>query len=207
MIPGGATGGLEPGMLIRRVVDDELGDDADPPPVRRLDEAIEVVHRAVGRMDILVVGDVVAIVFERRWIKGQQPERVDAEIFKVSEPAGQTRKVADAVGRRIDKSAHVRLVDDRLAIPVRVRTSRPDFLRHVPAPLPAPSALMWPPTADDWVRWLTTCPVRKTPTPTGTLREDREDSCGCVNVPGRSAGALLKPWDYRNSRPSSRRRE
>ena len=73
---------LEPRMLVRGVVDDQLGDDADAAAVRLLDEAIEVRERAVARMDVLVVRDVVAVVAQRRRIEGQQPQRVDAEALR-----------------------------------------------------------------------------------------------------------------------------
>ena len=109
---------LEPGMLIRRVVDDELGDDADAALVRLVDEALEVLDRAVARMDALVVGDVVAVVAQRRRIEGQEPQRVDAEPLQVVELAGQPGKVADAVVVAVEEGADVRLVDDRVLVPV-----------------------------------------------------------------------------------------
>ena len=104
-------------MLIGRVIDDELGDDPDLAPVRFLDEAIEVVQRSVGGVNVLVVGDVVAVVLERRRIEGQQPQRIDAEPLEIRELAGQARKVTDAVGRAVDKRPHMRLVDDRVLVP------------------------------------------------------------------------------------------
>ena len=66
-------------------------------PVRLVDEAIEVLQRAVARMDVLVVGDVVAVVAQRRRVERQQPQRVDAEALEVVELLGQAGEVADAV--------------------------------------------------------------------------------------------------------------
>ncbi len=63
-------------MLIGGVVDDQLDEDADVPRVRRVDEPLEVVERAVARMDAQVVGDVVAVVAQRRGEEGQQPQAV-----------------------------------------------------------------------------------------------------------------------------------
>ena len=40
--------------------------DPDAAPVRLVDEPIEVLQRAVARMDVLVVRDVVAVVAQRR---------------------------------------------------------------------------------------------------------------------------------------------
>ena len=108
---------LEPWMLVGRVIDDELGDDPDLAPLRFLDEAVEVLQRSVGGVNVLVVGDVVAVVLERRRIEGQQPERIDAEPLEIRELAGQARKIADTVGRTVDKGPHMRLVDDRVLVP------------------------------------------------------------------------------------------
>ena len=45
------AGALEPGMLVGGVVDHQLGDDADAAPMRLVDEALDVVERAVLGMD------------------------------------------------------------------------------------------------------------------------------------------------------------
>ena len=79
-------------MLIRGVVDDQLGDDPDAAPVRFVDEAVEVRQRAVARMDVLVVRDVVPVVSQRRRVEGQQPERVDPEVFEIRELLRQPGK-------------------------------------------------------------------------------------------------------------------
>ena len=107
-------------MLIRRVIDDQLGDDADAAAMRLVDEAIEVGERAVARVDVLVIRDVVAVVAERRRVERQQPQRVDAEVLQVVELLGQPGEVADAVVRAVEERAHVRLVDDGVLVPERV---------------------------------------------------------------------------------------
>ena len=114
------AGALEPGMLVGGMVDDQLGDDADAAPMRLLDEALDVVERAVLGMDAGVLGDVVAVVEPRRGIEGQQPERVDAELGDVVELGDQAGKVADAVVVGIEERLDVQLVDDRVLVPERV---------------------------------------------------------------------------------------
>ena len=108
-------------MLIGRVIDDELRDDPDVPLVRFLHEAIEILKRPVTRVDVLVVRDVVAVVSKGRGIEGQQPQTVDADALKIVEAAGQTREVADAVVVAVEEGAHVRLVDDGVFVPERIR--------------------------------------------------------------------------------------
>ena len=60
--------------------------------VRRVEEAPEVVQRAVARVDADVVGDVVAVVAQRRGEERQQPEAGDAEVLEVVELLRQARK-------------------------------------------------------------------------------------------------------------------
>ena len=68
----------------------------------------------------LIVRDVVAVVSERRGIKRQQPDRVDAEILDVIELLNQPLEVADAVVVRIEERSDVQLVDDGVLVPVRI---------------------------------------------------------------------------------------
>ena len=84
--------GLEPGVLVRGVVDDQLGDHAQAALVRLVHEGAEVVQRAVGRVHVLVVGDVVAVVAQRRRVERQQPDRVDAQRLHVVEPLASGRE-------------------------------------------------------------------------------------------------------------------
>ena len=56
--------------------------------VRGLQERLEIVQRAVARVDVDVVGDVVPVVFERRRKERQQPETGDAQALQVVELLG-----------------------------------------------------------------------------------------------------------------------
>src|SRR3712207_5705097 len=66
-----------------------------------------------------VIGDVVAVVLQRRRVEGEQPDRRDAEVLKVVELPGEAAKVADAVAVAVVEGAHVELVDDRILVPAR----------------------------------------------------------------------------------------
>ena len=66
----GASRTLEPGVLVRGVVEHQFGDHPQAAVMRGLEERLEVAHGAVGGMDRGVVGDVVAVVLERRGIEG-----------------------------------------------------------------------------------------------------------------------------------------
>jgi hypothetical protein len=117
----GAPRLLEPRMLVGGVVDDKLGDDADAAPVRFGDEAAEVAHVSVGRIDRAVVGDIVAVVAERRGIEGQDPDDVDAETFDIVEALDQPGEIADAIAVGIVERLDVQLIDDGFLVPIALR--------------------------------------------------------------------------------------
>ncbi len=60
---GRQPGALEPGVGIRGVVDDQFGDYLQIPSVRFLHEVAESGDITVRSIDIIVVGDIVAVVF------------------------------------------------------------------------------------------------------------------------------------------------
>ena len=122
----GTTGALEPAMLVGGVVDHQLGDDADAAIVAGAHQAAEVAHGAVGRMDAAILGDVVAVVLQRRRIERQHPQGGDAEVLQIVELLPHAFEVADPVIVGIVEGLDVRLVDQRVLEPQRVAAGR-DF--------------------------------------------------------------------------------
>ena len=74
-------------MLVGGVVDDEVDDHADAALLGAVRELDEVAERAVARIDVVVVGDVVAVVAAGRGLERHQPDRGDAEPVQIVEPA------------------------------------------------------------------------------------------------------------------------
>ena len=111
---------LKPGMVVGGVIDDQLGDHPDAVIVGCFEKLLEVVERAVMGMNARVVGDVVAVVFQRRRIKGQEPERRDPKVLQVWQLLGQASEVADAVARAVGEGPNVGLVNNGVLVPERV---------------------------------------------------------------------------------------
>ena len=109
--------GLEPRVLARGVVGDQVDDHLEPELVGPGQQRVGVRQRAEERVDVAVVGDVVAVVVLRRGVERRDPEGVDAEVAEVGQPRGDAREVADAVAVAVRERAHVDLVGDRLAPP------------------------------------------------------------------------------------------
>ncbi len=111
---------LEPGVLVRRVVHDQVRDDPDAALVRLLDQGHRVVHGPVVGMDLEEVGDVVAAVAQRGGVERQQPEAVDAQPLQVVQLGSQPAQVAVAVRGGVEEAAHEHLVDHRTSVPLRI---------------------------------------------------------------------------------------
>ena len=123
---------LEPRVLIRGVVDDQLGDHPQSALVRFGDEFLGVGHVAVVAVHPPVIGDVITVIATWRRIERQQPDGVDAELGNVIELGDQAREVSDAVVVGIEVRLHVNLVNHRILVPERVvdKGSVAGFLCH-----------------------------------------------------------------------------
>ncbi len=113
----------EPRMLVGSMIEHQFRDHAQAPLVRLAEEDAEIVQRAVAGVDALVIGNVVAVVFPRRGVEGQQPDGVDPQVLQVIELAGQAAEITDAVLVGVAKGADVELVDDGVFVPQRVCSS------------------------------------------------------------------------------------
>src|SRR5690606_25947600 len=83
----------------------------------------EIRHAAIGRIDRFIVGYVVAVVTQRRWVEWQQPDRGCAEFLDVVEALHEAGEVTDPVIVRILESLHMQLVDNGILVPVGERFS------------------------------------------------------------------------------------
>ncbi len=109
----------EPGVLARGVVGHEVDDDPQPELVCGGDQRVGVGQGAEERVDVLVVGHVVAVVVLRRGVERRDPERVDPEVAEVGQPRRDPRQVADAVAVAVGEAADVDLVGHGVAPPCR----------------------------------------------------------------------------------------
>ena len=114
---GAREGVHEPRVLARGVVRDDVDEHLEAERVRVGEERVEVGERAVLRIDVHVVRDVVAVVGPRRGIERGQPEAVDAQVAEVREPRADARQVADPVTVGVGEAPHVDLIDDGVAPP------------------------------------------------------------------------------------------
>ena len=111
---------LKPRMLIRGVINDQLGDDLEAASMGFLHELLEIGHGAIVGMDVVIIRDVIPVVAHRRRVEGEQPERVHPQILEIIELLDQSAKIADTIIVAVKKSLDVQLVNHRIFIPERI---------------------------------------------------------------------------------------
>src|SRR6516225_2998342 len=132
---GRLTGRLKPRMLIGSVVHDQLDHHLETAVVSGRQKLPEVVNRAIHRMDVQIIGDVVAVILQRGRKEGQEPQASDTEVLKVIHFLNQTREVTDSIAIAVLKCADVQLIDNGILIPERVSCTsqlfgHPHLMRH-----------------------------------------------------------------------------
>ncbi len=115
---GGGEGLAEPGVLAGAVVRDDVEQHLDAEPPRGAHQQVELAEVAEERVDVAVVGHVVAVVVLRRGIEGAQPDPVDAELLQVRQPGPDPGEIADAVTGAVQEAADIHLIDHGVAPPV-----------------------------------------------------------------------------------------
>src|SRR5712664_462717 len=99
------------------MVDDKIENDFDVALFPFGDEAIEIRKRAIHRIDVFVVGNVIAEVDLRRRKARGNPNSVDAKILQVIELGGDALEIADAVVVAVSEAARIKLVEDGVLPP------------------------------------------------------------------------------------------
>ena len=102
------------------MIDHQFRDDAQIALVRRIKKCAEIIERAEVRIDVEIIGDVVAVITERRRIKRQQPDSRNAELLEIIELFDQATEVTHPIAVAVTKRLNVQLVDDRVLVPKRI---------------------------------------------------------------------------------------
>ena len=100
------------------MVGDEVHDDAQAAGVGGGDEFVEVRQCAEQRIDVAVVGNVVAVIGLWTHQHRSQPDRVHAEGHEVVETVDDAAQVADAVRVAVGEGSGVDLVDHCMPPPL-----------------------------------------------------------------------------------------
>jgi hypothetical protein len=121
-------------MLDGGVLGDEVDDDPQAQGLRLVEQDRQVRDVTEPGIDREVVGDVVPAVVVRRRVERQQPQAVGAEPADVLQSLGDPAEVAPPVSVGVQEERDVDLVDNRVAVPQRLRRPSPPASRDSTCP-------------------------------------------------------------------------
>ena len=101
---------FEPRMLIGAVVDDEIHEDIHIALLCLGNQLIHIVHRAEARVDIVIIGNIIALIRERRAVDRREPDDVDTELLEIIQFADNALQITDAVAVRVTEALRVNLI-------------------------------------------------------------------------------------------------
>ena len=116
------AGGLEPRVVGAGVIECQIRHNAHAAAVQLRNELFKVLHRAVIRMNGVVVRDIVAIIAQGAGIKRREPQAVHAEpleVIQLIDDPAQRAYLLIAIGL---KGADEGLVEDGIVIPAHERS-------------------------------------------------------------------------------------
>jgi len=108
----------EPRVFIGGMVDDQVHDEAHAAFVDVREQAVEVRERPKHRVDVVVVGDVVAVVGLRGGVDRREPQDVHAQVLQVVQLLSDAFEVPEPVAVGILEGARIDLVYDRALPPL-----------------------------------------------------------------------------------------
>ena len=101
--------------------------------MRLFDELPDVGEVAEHRVDVGVVGDVIAVIAQRRGIERQEPERIHAQVLQVWELVDQAPEVAAPIPVAVAEGPDVQLVEHGVLEPQWI-VVEPERLERLAAP-------------------------------------------------------------------------
>jgi hypothetical protein len=104
-------------MLVRCMVNDQIDQYAYATLLASMSKLHEIAQRAVTRVDAVIIGNIIAIITQRRGLERHQPYGSHAQPMKIIQSPHQAGKVADAVPVGIHVAANGQAVDDRVFVP------------------------------------------------------------------------------------------
>ena len=98
----------------------QIDEHAHPSLLTAMRELDKIAQGAVARIDSIVVRDIVAVIFQGRGVKRQQPDGRYPKVSQIIQLCRQSWKITDTVAIAVQESTHVDFINDRIFIPNRV---------------------------------------------------------------------------------------
>ena len=70
------------------------------------------------RVDILIIGNIVAIIVHRRTVNGRKPDRIDTQFFQIRQSFNNALQISDSIPVAVLKASGINLINYRIFPPV-----------------------------------------------------------------------------------------
>ena len=97
-------------------------------------QRVKICQGAVFRIDIAVVGDIIAKVLLRRRVEWADPNRINPEIGDILKPRGDPWQIANPIRIGILKRTGIDLVNNSGFPPFKISHSQPPFTEPASSP-------------------------------------------------------------------------
>ena len=104
------TGFSEPLMLVRTVVHHQVHHDGNPVSASLRNQFLHICHSAETRIYIIIVGNIIALVCQRRAVTGGKPYDFNPEFLKVVQLFDDAPQIPDSVAVCVIKAFRVNLI-------------------------------------------------------------------------------------------------
>ena len=125
---------LKPRMLIGTMTRHDVNHHLKSEPMRLGNQRVKIRQAAVFRVDVAVIGDIIAEILLRRRVERADPNRINPEIGNILKPRGNPRQIADAVGIGILKRTGIDLVNNGGFPPFEFSHNQPPFTEPASSP-------------------------------------------------------------------------
>ena len=108
---------LEPFMLVRAMVDDQIHDDVHVPLFCFCQQFIKLLHGAKGRVNSIIIRNVITLIHKGRSINRRDPDNIHTQFLQVIQPGKDSFQVTDSVTVGILKALGINLVGNLIVPP------------------------------------------------------------------------------------------
>ena len=107
---------LEPLMLVRAMIDDQVHHDIHIPLVSLRQKLIKLLHGTKNPVNLLVISNIIALVHKRRLVNRGNPDNIHPQLLQVVQLADNPPQITDAIPIGIQEALGVNLIS-HLAMP------------------------------------------------------------------------------------------
>src|SRR5690606_13824418 len=109
---------LKPGMLIRSVVNNQLGNYPHITLMSFFQQLLKLLYVAISGIYAVIISNIISVVFQRRRIKWKDPDGRNPQALQIIQFLKQPFKIANPIPIAVAKCFDMQFVDYSIFIPM-----------------------------------------------------------------------------------------